>query len=181
MRAELEGGAAEQTPLIQRLCRHLSEWSPQPMVAVEGATHVVSVWSTRPSPASWGERRTISSAVPSPRPCRRGTGTVSSRLLDRVFRTGVPENLAEREHRHAQPGPVYWSYTVWAILGEDEQPAGVMIQVTDVTETAVFRRQVTAMNEATLISATRQHELAAAESLARLQGAVQGATTFSPS
>ena len=50
-----------------------------------------------------------------------------------------------------------------------------MIQVTDSTETAVFRRQAMAMNEALLVSATRQHELAAAaESLsARLQAGVQ--------
>jgi hypothetical protein len=42
MGVELEVNAAEQTPHIQRLCRHLSERSPQPMVAVEGTTHVVS-------------------------------------------------------------------------------------------------------------------------------------------
>src|SRR5450755_2943220 len=55
-----------------------------------------------------------------------------------------------------------------------------MIQVTDATETAVYRRQAMEMNEALLISATRQHELAAtAESLsARLQAAVQARDHF---
>ena len=42
MSADLEVNAAEHAPAIQRLCRDLSERSPQPMVAVEGATHVVS-------------------------------------------------------------------------------------------------------------------------------------------
>ncbi|MFN2493425.1 MAG: ATP-binding protein, partial [Pyrinomonadaceae bacterium] len=55
--------------------------------------------------------------------------------------------------------PVYWSYSVWAVLGVDERPVGVIIQVTDATENANFRRQVTGMNEQLLLSATRQHEL----------------------
>ena len=41
MAAELEFDAFEQTAPVQRLCRHLSERSPQPMAAVEGVTHVV--------------------------------------------------------------------------------------------------------------------------------------------
>ena len=89
--------------------------------------------------------------------------------------TSKPDGLrvAEQEHRHAQPGPVYWSYAVWAILGGDGRPAGVMIQVTDATQTALYRRQAMAMNEALLISATRQHELAAVGGIAprRLQEA----------
>ena len=41
----------------------------------------------------------------------------------------------------------------------DERPVGVIIQVSDTTEVAVFRRQSVAMNEQLLISTTRQHEL----------------------
>ena len=40
MGAEFAIDAAERTPPIPRLCRYLTEWSPLPMVAVEGATHV---------------------------------------------------------------------------------------------------------------------------------------------
>jgi PAS domain S-box-containing protein len=174
MRAELEVNADEQPPNIQRLCRDLSERSPQPMVAVEGTTHVV--FYVNPAFARFVGRerkdlvgRPFAEAVP------EGDGNGCLALLDRVFRTGIPENLAEQEHRHTEPGPVYWSYAVWAILGVDERPAGVMIQVTDVTETAVYRQQAMAMNEALLVSATRQHELAAAAELlgTRLQAAVQ--------
>jgi signal transduction histidine kinase len=69
----------------------------------------------------------------------------------------MPENLAEQEHR--QTPPTYWSYAMWAILGADEHPAGVMIQVTNATDAAAFRRQGTAMTEALLVSSVRQHEL----------------------
>jgi hypothetical protein len=48
---------------------------------------------------------------------------------------------------------------VWAIQGPDEKPVGVVIQVTDATEMALFRKQSIAMNEQLLLSATRQHEL----------------------
>jgi signal transduction histidine kinase/ActR/RegA family two-component response regulator len=74
-----------------------------------------------------------------------------------VYRTGMPENLVEQQHGQTQR--VYWSYVVWAILGLDDHPAGVMIQVTDATETAVFRRQSSDMNEALILSSVRQHEL----------------------
>jgi PAS domain S-box-containing protein len=174
MGAELEGSAAEHTPDIQRLCRHLSERSPQPMVAVEGTTHIVSYVNPAFARFVGRERkeligRPFAEAVP------EGTENGCLALLDRVFRTGIPENLAEQEHRHTQAGAVYWSYAVWAILGADGLPAGVMIQVADVTETAVFRQQAIAMNEALLVSATRQHELTGvADSLsARLQAAVK--------
>src|SRR5688572_10291179 len=138
MGAGLEPDDAEQTPPIPRLYRHLSERSPQPTVAVQGTTHVVSYLNPAFARLVGKERkdllgRPFAEAVP------EGDGNGCLALLDRVFRTGNPESLAEQEHRQTQPRPVYWSYAVWAILGEDDRPAGVMIQVTDVTETALFR------------------------------------------
>jgi PAS domain S-box-containing protein len=143
------------------------ERSPQPLVAVEGSTHVVRY--VNPAFARLVGKNTeelvgrpLAEAVPE----WEGNGCLS--LLDRVFRTGISENLAEQEHRQAQPQPVYWSYAVWAILGSDERPAGLMIQVTDATDTAIYRQQAMAMNEALMISATRQHELTeVAESLSQ--------------
>ncbi|MDB5309415.1 MAG: luxQ 1 [Gemmataceae bacterium] len=169
-----DADAVERTPDFPRLCRYLSERSPQPMVAVEGTTHVVGYLNPAFTRLAGRERedlvgRPFAEAVP------EGAGNGCLALLDRVFRTGTPENLAEQEHHQVQPRPVYWSYAGWAILGPDERPAGVMIQVTDATEAAVYRRQAMAMNEALLVSATRQHELTgAAESLsARLKAAVR--------
>jgi PAS domain S-box-containing protein len=172
MGAELERDSADPTPPIPRLCRYLSERSPLPVVAVEGATHVVSYLNPAFARLVGKERkelvgRMVAEAVP------EGEGNGCLALLDRVYRTGVPEDLAEQEHSQNSPGPAYWSYAVWPILGEDGSPAGVVLQVTDSTETAVYRRRAREMNEALLISATRQHALAAdAESLnARLRDA----------
>ncbi len=86
-----------------------------------------------------------------------GPGNGCLATLDRVFRTGRPESLAEQEHR--QSPPAQWSYAAWAILGADGRPAGVMVQVTDATEAASFRRRAVEMNEALMVSSVRQHEL----------------------
>jgi PAS domain S-box-containing protein len=146
----------EQAFDLVRLCRYFSELSPQPMVAVEGMTHIVRHLNTAFARLVGKEAiellgRPFAEAVP------EGEENGCLSLFDRVYRTGTPEILVEQEH--CQTPPMYWSYSVWAILGADEHPVGIIIQVTDVTEMAIFRRQVTAMNEQLLISATRQHEL----------------------
>ena len=179
MGTEDEINAVEHVPPFPQLCRYLSERSPQPMVAVDGITHVVSY--VNPAFAELvGIKvrdligRPFSDAVP------EGAENGCLALLDRVFRSGVAENLGEQEHRHAQSGSIYWSYAMWPILGTDERPVGVMIQITEATETSLFRQQSVAMNESLLISATRQHELTeVAESLsARLQAAVRARDHF---
>jgi PAS domain S-box-containing protein len=142
---------------LVRLCRYFSELSPQPMVAVEGTTHIVRHLNAAFSRLVGKEReellgRPFAEAVP------EGEQNGCLPLLDRVYRTGTPEILVEQEHRHTTPA-VYWSYSVWAILGAEERPVGVIIQVTDATEMAIFRREAVAMNEHLLLSATRQHEL----------------------
>jgi PAS domain S-box-containing protein len=163
------GRAADgHSPDMTHLCRYLSDRSPQPMVAVTGPGHVVSYVNPafarligRPAEELIG--RPFAEAVP------EGENNGCLALLDRVYRTATHEILAEQEHRQTRPG--FWSYSVWPVLGPDERPAGVMIQVTDATEVAIFRHRAAAMNEALLISAVRQHELVdAAESLnARLR------------
>ena len=150
--------ALEPVTPIPRLCRYLSELSPQPMVAVDGMAHVVSYVNPAFLQLVGKDRndligRPFAHAVPE----EAQNGCVA--LLDRVFRTGVAENLAEQEHRQLQSHLVYWSYAMWAILGEDDKPVGVMIQITDVTEIALFRQTSVAMNQALLVSSATQHQL----------------------
>jgi PAS domain S-box-containing protein len=169
---DLEG--TEHSPAIQGLLQYLSEHSPESIVAVEGTTHVVSYLNPAFARLVGKEKKDLighplAAAVP------EGDNNGCLALLDRVFRTGISESLSEQEHLQSQSRPVYWSYSVWAILGADKRPAGVMIQVTDSTDAANFRQQSVAMNEALLVSASRQHELAevAKTFSARLQAAVQ--------
>ena len=93
MAAELEVDERGHVLPIPRLCQYLSERSPQPMVAVDGTTHVVSY--ANPAFAELVGRevtdligRPFAEAVP------EGVENGCLALLDRVFRTGVPENLS---------------------------------------------------------------------------------------
>jgi signal transduction histidine kinase len=155
---------------LRHLCRYFSELSPQPMVAVEGTTYIVrhvNAAFLRLVGANQSELigRPFAEAVP------EGEANGCIALLDRVYRTGTPECLTEQ--KHGDSSPVYWSYAVWAILGSDERPAGVMIQVTDSTEIAVFRQHAAAMNQALLLSGISQHELT--ETSASLNAGLQAA------
>jgi two-component system CheB/CheR fusion protein len=157
---------------LRHLCRYLSELSPQPMLALEGTTFVVRHVNAAFLRLSGANRleligRPFAQAVP------EGEANGCMSLLDRVYRTGAPECLAEQQH--GDDPPIYWSYAVWAILGDTGRPVGVMVQVTDSTESAIFRKQAAAINESLLLSGIRQLELAeTTEALnARLQAAVK--------
>src|SRR5690348_16894172 len=96
---------------LPRLCRYFSERSPQPMVAVEGPTHVVRHLNpafARLAGKAADELLGLPFAVAMP-----GGESTRLALLDRVFRTGAPEYLAEQQHR--QTPPAFWSYAMWAI------------------------------------------------------------------
>ncbi len=164
-----------------QLCRFLAELSPQPMVAVEGPTHIVRYVNPAFRQLIGREDqnlvgRPFSEAVP------EGMANGCGPLLDRVFATASSESLAEQVHglrdgdQNADAPPSYWSYLAWAILAPDAPPqttpkpvVGVMIQVTETTEVAQFRRASAAINQALLLSGVRQHELMAeAEKLTRV-------------
>lgn len=141
---------------IEHLCSSFFELSPQPMIAVEGDTHIVRYVNNAFSKLCGTSRadligRRFSEVVP------EGEANGCSQLLDRVYTTGTTELLPEQEH--GKIPPIHWSYSVWPILGPDEKPVGVVVQVTDATEISIFRRQVTEINSQLLTSGTRQHEL----------------------
>ena len=141
---------------LPRLCRYFSELSPHPMLAVEGSTAIVRHVNPAFLSLSGASRdELIGQPFAVCVPEGEKNGCVG--LLERVYRTGRPESLAEQ--RHGDGEAVYWSYTMWPILGADERPAGLMIQVIDSTEIALFRVHAAAMNEALMLGAVRQHEL----------------------
>jgi signal transduction histidine kinase len=130
------------------------EGSPMPVATVAGAKHIVCyVNPVFCSLVGKSKSELIGSPFAEMVP---GDGCLS--LLDQVYRTGKAETHTEPEHSEAHS--VYWSYAMWPVLGADERPVGVMIQV---TETARFHQQATAMNQELLLSVVRQHELTAVE------------------
>jgi signal transduction histidine kinase/CheY-like chemotaxis protein len=167
----------EHPPEFPQLCRSVTERSSQPMLAVEGLTHIVRYANPAfcrlvGAKASTLIGRPFGSAVP------EGAANHCAAMLDAVFATGAPAALIEQEHAPGAwvglPGgspATHWSYLAWAILpvplpgaaagAGAEKPVGVMIQVTDATEVAEFRKQAAAINEALLESSIRQHELMA--------------------
>lgn len=166
MPENLQEPIPEKAPAFPHLCRFLAESSPQPMVAVEGLTHIVRYVNPAFRKLLGVEDqhligRRFEEAVP------EGLANTCSAMLDRIFETGTAESLVEMEHGPdvwangvlASKGPMHWSYLAWAIIGPDQAPAGVMIQVTDTTEAARFRRVSAAVNEALLVSGMHQHEM----------------------
>jgi len=135
----------------------VAEHAPLPMVAVEGAEHIV---------------REVNSAfcrmIEQPKEQLVGkffrellTATDECvTLLDRVYRTGTPETHAGRQRLNQSTA--FWSYVMWPVMAE-QRPLGVMIQV---TETAQFHEDTVAMNQSLILGSLRQNELAeTAESL----------------
>ena len=158
MDREPEVGAPKSANDIQSLWSYLSEHSPQPLVALDGATHVVRYLNPAFARLVGGSvedllGRPFAEAVPE---CGEN-GCIA--LLDRVLRSGVAEKLDEQRHEGSSP-PGYWSYWAWPTLGHDGRPSGLVLQVTDATEVATFRQQAVAWNEALIVASTEQHALA---------------------
>ena len=166
MSESLPHSTSDQALPFPQLSGFLAERSPQPMVAVEGLTHLVRYVNPAFLKLLGIEDqhllgRRFEEAVP------EGLANTCAAMLDRVFATGTSESLVEQEHGPdvwangtlAAKGRTHWSYLAWAIVGPDGKPAGVMIQVTDTTEAARFRKVSAAVNEALLVSGMHQHEM----------------------
>jgi signal transduction histidine kinase len=141
---------ADQVPDLPSFCHLIFEASSMPMAMIAGAKHTVRYVNPAFGRLVGRDKNKLvgipfAEVVP-------GDGCLP--LLDRVYRTGEAET-------HTEPDPtdghaLYWSYAMWPVLGAEEHPVGVMLQV---TETASFHQQSTAMNQELLVSAVRQHEL----------------------
>jgi signal transduction histidine kinase len=155
-------GRGNLSPDLSSLCLAITDQSPLPMAAVQGATRTVchvnaAFCRLMAKPVGELVGKPFQQLLPKQDKCLA--------LLNRVFRTGNPENYTEQEHFKAHP--VFWSYTLWPVLA-DQRLEGVMIQV---TETAEFHGRMVAMNEELMLRSMRQHEVAeaAVSSNAQLQ------------
>jgi two-component system CheB/CheR fusion protein len=151
---------------------HFSEHSSQPMIAVEGNGFIVRHANAAFLHLSGTTRSDlIGHPFAAVCPAEETNGCLS--LLDRTYHTGTPDVLAEQ--LHSTTPPTYWSYAAWPILNGDNHAAGVMLQVTDSTEIAVFREQAVKMNESLLLAGIRQHEMVEASEVlnTRLQAALK--------
>ncbi|ATC63138.1 hypothetical protein CMV30_03740 [Nibricoccus aquaticus] len=130
-------------PIIER--------APLPIVEVQGTAHTVSYVNQafcRLLAKTRGELigNSFDQIVPGGNECLP--------ILDLVYQTGEAHTHAHDEH--AEAAPAHWLYAMWPTLDADDRAVGVIIQLTKI---ANFRRDVTAINEALLISGLRQHEL----------------------
>lgn len=81
------------------------------------------------------------------------------KALQRVLRTGLSEHHTERgKQSPAEFPPILWFYTFWPIL-EENRPVGIVVQIADHKP---HQEETVAMNEALIVGAVRQHELAEA-------------------
>ena len=127
--------------------------APLPMVTVEGATHVVRFANPAfcrllEKPMEQLAGKPFRELLPEEKECVT--------VLDRVFRTGMPERFTEQAA--TKPRTVMGSYLLWPVM-EAEHPVGVIMQV---IETPQFHEKILAMNEALLVQSIRQHEQAEA-------------------
>ncbi len=145
-------------PGLSSLC---FEHAPLPMASIEGPRHIVRY--VNPAFCRLMEKA-AEQLVGSPFSEMLSDQDCVT-LLDRVYRTGKPQNHIGEQH--SKPSPVCWTYTMWPVIA-DERPVGVVIQV---TETPPLPERMVAMNEALILGSVRQHELteAAHSSNAQLQ------------
>lgn len=78
-------------------------------------------------------------------------------LLERAMRSGQAQS--HRGQLPADPRSISWSYSVWPVLSEAGDLSSIMLQLNENSES---HEQAIAMNEALMVSAVRQHELAEA-------------------
>jgi PAS domain S-box-containing protein len=163
MDVEPKDCAENPMPDLLRLCRPVAERSALPMAVVEGTTPILR-YVNRAFCRLFGRKSEELIGKPFAETVPEGKACLA--LLNRVYRTGEAETYTKPELGESHTDT--WSYVMWPVLGGDERPVGVMIQV---NETTLLQQQAAAMNQSLLLSGIRQHELteAAEKQAAQLQ------------
>ncbi|MEO8429789.1 MAG: ATP-binding protein [Verrucomicrobiota bacterium] len=151
MDLELTRGKTDATPGLRSRSAPIIERAPLPIVEVQGSAHIISYVN---SAFCRLLGKTMAELIGKSFAEIVHEGDKCVPILDRVYQTGEAVTLAQEDD--SEPNPAYWLYAVWPALDANERPAGVIIQL---TKTANFRQNVTAINEALLIEGLHQHEL----------------------
>ena len=139
------------TPAPQSRSAPIVERAPLPIVEVQGSKHVVSYVNSAFC-RLMGKNR--SELLGNPFAAIVPGGDECVPILDRVYQTG--EAVTHAREEDSETDHAYWLFAMWPALDANELPVGVIIQL---TKAADYRQNVTAINEALLISGLRQHEL----------------------
>jgi len=156
-------GSTDPAPDLWRRASPVIERAPLPMVGLEGTEHTVCFVN----PAFCRllqKRRDEILGKPFVEIIRNGDDC--GPLLDRVYQmTEVEPNGTANA---PAPTATRWLHAMWPALDSSRPPERVVIQLSG---SARFQENVSAMNEALLIGGLRQHELrdAAEKSNARLE------------
>ncbi|CAN5511115.1 hypothetical protein BH11ARM1_BH11ARM1_09830 [soil metagenome] len=143
---------------LAEVCWPLAERSPLPMVGVEGGSHLVRYANPafhRLMGKDDGHLLGLRFEDIVPGDVAQGC----SDLIDQILKTGSEAKRNEMVYPMGFVGvPLSnWLCSLWSV--PDEQPYGVMIQVTDLTQCEMLLKQSGEVNEALLLSAIREHEL----------------------
>jgi two-component system NtrC family sensor kinase len=151
----------QQAIALPKLCRSVADASPMPMAGLNGPAHILRYVNLAFCLLTGKSKdELIGMSFCGIAPCTEDCLS----LLDRVTLTGLGDSHTGQEHTGAHP--LYWSYAMWPLLGEDHSHLGIMVQV---TEAARFHDDAVAMNQALLLSSVRQHELTEAAELLNVQ------------
>jgi PAS domain S-box-containing protein len=144
-------------PGVSSLERLIVDTSPLPMAALTGSNHILCYVNSAFSRLACITRDELSGKPFAEVVAWEGC----LELLDRVFSTGEVE--IQTEPKRTGNHSAGWSYTMWPVRGAENHPVGVMMQVTETTQS---HQRAIAANEQLLLSGVRQHELReAADSL----------------
>jgi signal transduction histidine kinase len=151
MAAAIKPDTVDPAPELRSRAAPIIERAPLPLVEVQGTAHLVSYVN---SAFCTLVGKTRGELIGKPFAGIVHGGDECVPILDRVYQTGEAATHAREDE--SEPNPAYWLYAMWPALDADEQPVGVIIQM---TKAADFRQNAAAINEALLIAGLRQHEL----------------------
>jgi len=136
---------------LAELCYSVAEDSPFPTAAVDGSNHIVRY--ANPAFCRLAGRRNdeiigvaFCNLIPAGKECLA--------LMNRVYNHGSTEFHTGQEG--TSDHPLFWSYSMWPVLGHDRIALGICLQIAE--STSVHQNTV-AVNQALLVGSLRQHEL----------------------